>query len=508
MLIFISYAKEDLQIALSIYEMLKMSNFSSWIDVYDLMPGQPWETEIEKAIRNSSIFIACLSNSSVNKRGFFQAELKKAYKVYETIPEGKPFIIPVRLDDCEVPESLRHIQWLDLFKEGGMEKLLRAISHNLSFDTTPGAKVIDDQLLLMKIQKQKDVVADLVSPRWSVFKEANLLRERGDSAFIANDPETAKKCYQDALQIDPEYVDVLNNLSVIYNTDAQVLELEARRKQAKELLAKSKELVAKSKELLDKAIKQDPKHPDVLSNLAAHALYEQNFDEAIRLSQAAIENTSNEKPQIRSALLPYTYLCKIYLEERNDVQQAEMNIKMACKICEECSKSFDPKCSNVHVWLGQVYERKGFLNEAEEAYEIAKKFNPQNMIAIDRLEKLRQGKKASEQFALEVFCGKCQKFLVHSLEGAIESQFLRCSECGNLIHEISPSSLFSSGNFNQFFFAQPLEATLSLLNLSAIKRMNLNTINQLASVDYSTLYGKSGIALNQLLTLCKKYLGG
>ncbi len=125
--IFISYAREDKSVALEIYDALKAKGFSLWIDAKNLLPGQEWKIEIVKAIRESDVFIACLSNHSVGKRGYIQAEFKKALEVAEEMPEGEIFIIPVRLDDCEVPSNLSRWHWPNYFDTDEKEKLFKAI---------------------------------------------------------------------------------------------------------------------------------------------------------------------------------------------------------------------------------------------------------------------------------------------------------------------------------------------------------------------------------------------
>jgi hypothetical protein len=102
------------------------------MDKKNLLPGQDWKTEIEKAIRGSDIFLACLSNHSVNKTGFVQAELKRALDVADLMPEGKIFIIPVRLDDCPVPYKLQGLQWVNYFEAESKENLFKAIRSKVS----------------------------------------------------------------------------------------------------------------------------------------------------------------------------------------------------------------------------------------------------------------------------------------------------------------------------------------------------------------------------------------
>lgn len=125
--IFVSYAREDQAAVLHMCEQLKERGFTPWIDVDNLLPGQDWEYEIDKAIRTSSIFIACLSTRATSKRGYVHSELRKALKIVETIPEGQVFLIPLRLEPCDVPTKLAHLHWVDYFTQDGPAKLINAV---------------------------------------------------------------------------------------------------------------------------------------------------------------------------------------------------------------------------------------------------------------------------------------------------------------------------------------------------------------------------------------------
>jgi uncharacterized coiled-coil protein SlyX len=127
--VFISYSRidPDRSVANEIHKYLCELECTPWMDVYDLIPGQDWELEIPKHIRNSDFFIVCLSDSSVSKAGFMQKELKEANSVLAELPEGRIFIIPIRLDNCAIPDSLRKKHWLDWSTPNAKELLLRAI---------------------------------------------------------------------------------------------------------------------------------------------------------------------------------------------------------------------------------------------------------------------------------------------------------------------------------------------------------------------------------------------
>jgi hypothetical protein len=125
--IFLCHAKEDKPRVKELYHQPKAAGYHPWLDEEDLLPGQDWELEIRHAIRGSDFFLACLSEKSVDKRGYVQKELKLGLDELDRMPEGNIYLIPVRLERCQVPERLQSRQWVDLFLSGGFERLRRAL---------------------------------------------------------------------------------------------------------------------------------------------------------------------------------------------------------------------------------------------------------------------------------------------------------------------------------------------------------------------------------------------
>jgi len=110
-----------------LYRKLLVSGFEPWLDEEKLLPGQDWELEITKAIQESHVIIVCLSQEFVSKAGFVQKEIRFALDRTLEQPEGAIFLIPVKLNPCEVPLRLRTFQWVDYYEENGHENLLRAL---------------------------------------------------------------------------------------------------------------------------------------------------------------------------------------------------------------------------------------------------------------------------------------------------------------------------------------------------------------------------------------------
>ena len=147
MKVFISYAHEDIQSAQCLYDELKAENgIEPWFDKTCLLPGMRWRPAIRKAIREADFFIALLSQHSTSRRGFVHSELSSALKILGEFPEDQIYLIPVRLDDCEMPsEDLRDIQYVDFFPDWskGMERVLTVIRLRMSTQTPESKKKME-----------------------------------------------------------------------------------------------------------------------------------------------------------------------------------------------------------------------------------------------------------------------------------------------------------------------------------------------------------------------------
>lgn len=130
--VFLCHASQDKSSVRELYNhFLAEGWIDPWLDEGKLLPGQDWRTAIEEAVESSDVVIICLSKNSVNKEGFVQKELRYAREISLEKPDGTIFLIPLRLDECDVPRGLRFIQWTDYFgkkKEQSYKGLLEALN--------------------------------------------------------------------------------------------------------------------------------------------------------------------------------------------------------------------------------------------------------------------------------------------------------------------------------------------------------------------------------------------
>ena len=126
--VFLCCAASDKPKVHELYRFLKAHNIQPWFDDEDLLPGQNRQLETAKVIGKSEAIIICLSTGSVGKEGHIHKEIKFALDRAMEMPEGRIFIIPAKLDKCELPYSLREYSSVDLFAAGGYEKLMKAFA--------------------------------------------------------------------------------------------------------------------------------------------------------------------------------------------------------------------------------------------------------------------------------------------------------------------------------------------------------------------------------------------
>ena len=130
--IFLCHSSFDKDKIRLLYKRLTSDGFLVWLDEESILPGQDWENEIKKAIKRSDIVLICLSNTSLSTSGYLHKEIKLALDASDEKPEGAIFIVPARLENCNVPDRLKKWQWVDLFAQQGYEKLVLSLRANES----------------------------------------------------------------------------------------------------------------------------------------------------------------------------------------------------------------------------------------------------------------------------------------------------------------------------------------------------------------------------------------
>jgi len=131
--VFLAHVKEDSQWVKKFYDLLQSIGAIPWMAPKDIAPGTTWRDAIRRALQSADFVIACLSSNSVKKKGYVQREFRIALDISHEMPSERSFVIPLRLNPCEVPDlqigalNLRDLQWEDVYAEGSFRRLAGAL---------------------------------------------------------------------------------------------------------------------------------------------------------------------------------------------------------------------------------------------------------------------------------------------------------------------------------------------------------------------------------------------
>ena len=140
--VFISYIGENRETVDKLCNALTLYGIDVWVDWRSLEPGDLWEREIRQAIQERAFFIPCFSKEYNDRyETYMEEELNVAIKVLRQKPLGKKWCIPVKLNECQIPdydigrgETLRSFQYVDLSEDWdiGIQRLVKSISPETS----------------------------------------------------------------------------------------------------------------------------------------------------------------------------------------------------------------------------------------------------------------------------------------------------------------------------------------------------------------------------------------
>jgi tetratricopeptide (TPR) repeat protein len=116
--VFLSYASQDAGAAKKICDALRAAGVEVWFDQSELRGGDAWDAKIRKQIKECALFLPVISaNTQARAEGYFRLEWHLAEQRSHLIARGRPFIVPVCVDDTAdsealVPDAFLVVQWM------------------------------------------------------------------------------------------------------------------------------------------------------------------------------------------------------------------------------------------------------------------------------------------------------------------------------------------------------------------------------------------------------------
>lgn len=131
-LIFLSYASQDKARVKPYFDRIEAGGGNAWIDYKRIKAGQDWDFEIKRALDKASVVIIFLSETSVDKRGYVQRELRAALDKAKEKLATDIYIIPVLLDDLErFPDEIKHIHCVKAWESDSFFAIETALNYQL-----------------------------------------------------------------------------------------------------------------------------------------------------------------------------------------------------------------------------------------------------------------------------------------------------------------------------------------------------------------------------------------
>lgn len=126
-MVFISHSSKDRQLATWLSVDLANRGHDPWLDTWKIRAGESIPTKIGKGIKGCDFLIVVLSRESVASNW---VEREWQAKYWSEVSNGKVQVIPVLINDCDIPLLLQTKKYADFRHNynGGLEDVLVAMA--------------------------------------------------------------------------------------------------------------------------------------------------------------------------------------------------------------------------------------------------------------------------------------------------------------------------------------------------------------------------------------------
>jgi hypothetical protein len=154
MAVFISYSHKDGELVGRIAQSLIKHDIKVWKDNWKTLAGDSFVRKIEAGIHGAKYFCVVLSKNSVQSK-WVDREIATAL---EQERERGIKILPIRIDDCRIPDALSEILYHDLSTdfERGLQKLTAQLGK--AYDTLASGRVERDSRYFIHYAIEREIV--------------------------------------------------------------------------------------------------------------------------------------------------------------------------------------------------------------------------------------------------------------------------------------------------------------------------------------------------------------
>lgn len=337
--VFLCHATQDKPVVRELYQRLLAEGWvDPWLDSAKLLPGQHWSSVIRETLNQADSVIIFVSNSSIDKEGFVQREMNYAWDKSLEKPRSVIYLIPLRLEECDVPYDFRERQWADYFGERKEETYTALLA---SLKVRYEQKLRQEAEEKIRHEKEEQTRKALEErTRREVEKQERLEKE-----------ERERKYVEEKTRLEIE--------------DLAQLEKEGKRQKLVEEEVYSETVKETQYEKEDEfpiPLEEKGKQSEVISDGNSAKL---DNDSELVVDSSVVLNTARNflnRGIYREAVQSYSYLINIG-EFLSDIQK-------------DLHYAISRDAENIYIWsaLGEVEERLGNYSRAEFCYKQSSKF--------------------------------------------------------------------------------------------------------------------------------------
>ncbi len=124
--VFLSHSSLDKSIVISVALDLKEKGINTWLDAFDILPGESIVKKISEGLEECEYVLLFLSKNSV-KSNWVTKEWETI--LWDEIDTNRIKIIPIKLEDCDIPKILQTKKYIDFSNDysSGLSELIRTI---------------------------------------------------------------------------------------------------------------------------------------------------------------------------------------------------------------------------------------------------------------------------------------------------------------------------------------------------------------------------------------------
>lgn len=130
--VYIMYSHADRDAAVGLVQKLRAEGYNPWFDQDEIAPGQKIHESTQNGLSHSVVALLLISEQLNLDNALINKELN--YVLERVKPADASFspVIPVRLDDADIPAVLAGISWIDLREANAFERLNQSLRRILA----------------------------------------------------------------------------------------------------------------------------------------------------------------------------------------------------------------------------------------------------------------------------------------------------------------------------------------------------------------------------------------